>query len=49
MTLRDGVLVMRNNGFLNLEVEGVGLWVWVAQVGLTRLVTQETHPWDVFP
>ena len=31
------------------QVGDVGLWVWVAQVGLTRPVTQETHPRDVSP
>ena len=27
----------------------VGLWVWVIQVGLTRPVTQGTHPRDLSP
>ena len=29
------------------RVEDVGLWAWVAQVGLTHPVTKETHLRDV--
>ena len=44
-------------GFLvNAELERdmllfsfVGLWVWAAQMGLTRPITQETHLRDVSP